>query len=118
MGGRTSRNKGAGAERELATTLTEELGFCVKRKLSQARDSGDDIQIGKYRIEVKRREKLAIMDWCRQVEACTAASEVPLVAFRQNGQPWRVVIKLEHLIPLLREDVAAMAETLLPPSDA
>tara|TARA_R110000822_G_scaffold33633_11_gene95740 strand:- start:773 stop:1183 length:411 start_codon:yes stop_codon:yes gene_type:complete len=116
LGGKTSRNKGAGAERELAATLTEELGFCVKRKLGQARDGGDDIQIGKYRIEVKRREKLAIMDWCSQVEACTTPSEVPLVAFRQNGQPWRVVIKLEHLIPLLREDIAAMAETLLPPS--
>jgi hypothetical protein len=50
--------------------LTDELGFEVKRKLGQARDGGDDIQIGKYRIEVKRREALRLDDWCQQIEAC------------------------------------------------
>lgn len=107
MGGRTSRNKGAAAERELTAYLTEALGFDIKRKLGQARDSGDDVQIGHFRIEVKRRETLAIMDWCRQVEACCGPDDVPVVAFRQNNQGWRIVLKLDHFLPYLRHQLQA-----------
>ena len=60
MGGRMSRNKGAAAERELAALLTNELGFVVKRKLGQARDSGDDVQVGRFRIESKRTETVSV----------------------------------------------------------
>ena len=42
MGGRMSRNKGAGAEREFAALVSEALGVEVKRKLGQAREGGDD----------------------------------------------------------------------------
>jgi Holliday junction resolvase len=69
MTGKTSRNKGARGEREFAEMLSNELGQVVKRKLGQARDGGDDIQVGRFRIEVKRREKLAIEAWCKQVVA-------------------------------------------------
>jgi Holliday junction resolvase len=105
MGGRMSRNKGAAAERELAQILSDELGFVVKRKLGQARDSGDDIQVGKFRIEAKRRETLALPAWCRQIEAHCQPSEVPVVAYRQNGQPWRIVMKLEDFLPLMRGEL-------------
>ena len=106
MAGRMSRNKGAGAERELSALLSKALGIDIKRKLGQARDSGDDIQIGEYRIEVKRRETLAIMQWCKQVEACCQADDVPIVAFRQNGQDWRVVMRLHDILPLLKNTIS------------
>ena len=64
MTGRMSRNKGAAGERELAKILADELGIEVQRKLGQDRDGGDDIQVGKYRLEVKRREALRLDDWC------------------------------------------------------
>ncbi|KPL28544.1 MAG: hypothetical protein AMJ72_02695 [Acidithiobacillales bacterium SM1_46] len=102
-----SRNKGARGENELAAILSDELGTVVKRKLGQARDGADDIEIGKFRIEVKRRETLAIMQWCKQIEACTPKDQVPLVVFRQNGQEWRVVLRLRDLIPMIREELAA-----------
>lgn len=105
MGGRMSRNKGAAAERELAEILSKELGFVVKRKLGQARDSGDDIQVQKFRIEAKRRETLALPAWCRQIEAHCQPGEVPIVAYRQNGQPWRIVMKLEDFLPLMRGEL-------------
>ena len=105
MGGRMSRNKGAAAERELAQILSDELGFVVKRKLGQARDSGDDIQVGKFRIEAKRRETLALPAWCRQIEEHCQPGEVPIVAYRTNGQPWRVVLKLGDFLPLLRGEL-------------
>ena len=41
--GRLQRNRGATTEREIANYLTEQLGTVVKRKLGQARDSGEDI---------------------------------------------------------------------------
>lgn len=105
MGGRMSRNKGAAAERELAEILSNELGIVVKRKLGQARDGGDDIQVQKFRIEAKRRETLALPAWTRQIDAACEPGEVPVVAYRQNGQPWRVVLKLEDFLPLMRGEL-------------
>ena len=105
MTGRMSRNKGAAAERELANILQEHLGFAVKRKLGQARDGGDDIQVQHFRIEVKRRERLEVVKWCEQVQAATGDGEVPVVAFRQNGEPWRVVLLLDDFIPMMRDQL-------------
>lgn len=104
MGSR-ERRRGAQAERELAAILADSLGVTVKRKLGQARDSGDDIQIGRLRIEVKRCERLAIPAWTRQVEAAAGAGDVPIVAYRQDGEPWRVVLRLDDVLPWLREEV-------------
>jgi hypothetical protein len=103
MNGRGARAKGSRAENELAQMLTDELGFIVKRKLGQARDGGDDIQVGKFRIEVKRREALRLDEWCQQVEACCGPTEVPIVAYRRNGQPWRAVVPMAWLIKQIRE---------------
>lgn len=116
MNGRGKRNKGAGGERELAALLSHELGFEVKRKLGQARDGGHDIEIGRFLIEVKRQERLAIEAWCKQVEAaCTTYSAidesgqlrepVPVVVFRRNGEPWRAVVPLDFLVRGIREDL-------------
>lgn len=103
MSGRRSRNKGATGERELAALLTDALGFVVQRKLGQARDGGDDIQVGQYRIEVKRREALRLDEWCKQVEDASQPDDVPVVAYRRNGQPWRVVVPLEWFMKQVRE---------------
>jgi Holliday junction resolvase len=103
VGGKASRDKGATAERELATMLSDELGFVVKRKLGQAREGGDDIQIEHYRLEVKRREKLAIDTWCKQVEDVAQPGEWPVVVYRRSGQKWRAVVPIELLIKAIRE---------------
>ena len=110
MGGRMSRNKGAAAEREFTTILSEHLGTQIKRKLGQARDSGDDAQWGKFRFEIKRRETLAIMDWCRQIEAHCQGDDVPIVACRQNGQAWRVVLRLSDFLPLMQGELTGTQE--------
>lgn len=105
MTGRMSRNKGAAGERELAKILADELGVDVKRKLGQARDGGDDIQVGKYRLEVKRREALRLDDWCQQIEVAARPGEWPVVVYRRNGQPWRAVVPLDLLIKAMREEL-------------
>lgn len=106
MNGRGRRNKGAAGERELAGILTDQLGVVVKRKLGQARDGGDDIQVGRFRIEVKRHERLQIKEWCKQIEAASLPGDVPVVAFRQNGEPWRAVVPLDFLIYAIREELS------------
>jgi Holliday junction resolvase len=109
MTGRMSRNKGAAAEREFCNLLSDHLGEVVQRKLGQARDAGVDVHVGKFRFEVKRRETLSLPAWCRQAElACMEdpANLVPVVAYRTNGQQWRVVLLLEDFLPLLAGELA------------
>ena len=102
---KSQRDKGAAAEREVAAILANVLGVQVKRKLGQARDGGDDIQVGRYRIEVKRRETLAMDQWSRQVEAAAAPGEVPVVIYRRSREPWRVSLRLDDFLPLLGGDL-------------
>jgi Holliday junction resolvase len=102
---KSQRTKGAAAEREVAKILQDALGVEVKRKLGQARDSGDDIQVGRYRLEVKRQETLRMQEWCEQVEAACGPQDVPVVVYRRSGQPWRVVLLLDDLIPMMRGDL-------------
>jgi Holliday junction resolvase len=103
MNGRGKRNKGAAGERELAGILKDHLGFEVKRNLGQARDGADDITIQKFRIEVKRQERLQVDKWSEQVESCSKSGEIPVLAYRRNGQPWRVCLRLDDFIPLMRD---------------
>jgi Holliday junction resolvase len=103
MNGRGKRNKGAAGERELAGILKDQLGFEVKRNLGQARDGADDITIQKFRIEVKRQERLQVDKWSEQVESCSKSGEIPVLAYRRNGQPWRVCLRLDDFIPMLRD---------------
>jgi hypothetical protein len=104
--GASQRRKGAIAERELAALLADALGVTVKRKLGAARDGGDDIQVGRYRIEAKNHARLAIPEWLRQAEAsCTELGDVPIVAFRRPGGRWYVVTALDDWMPLMREEV-------------
>ena len=105
MNGRGKRNKGAAGERELAALLSEHLGFVVKRNLGQARDGADDLTVAQFRIEVKRQETLRIDQWSEQVEACALPGEVPVLMYRRNGHPWRVCLRLEHFIPMMRDQL-------------
>lgn len=105
MNGRGRRNKGAAGERELAALLSEHLGFVVKRNLGQARDGADDLTVQHFRLEVKRQETLRIDQWSEQVEACAQPGEIPVLMYRRNGQPWRVCLRLEHFIPMMRDQL-------------
>ena len=105
MNGRGKRAKGAAGERELAALLSEHLGFVVKRNLGQARDGADDITIQHFRLEIKRQERLQVDKWSEQVESCAQPGEIPVLAYRRNGQPWRVCLRLEDFIPMMRDQL-------------
>jgi len=105
--GKFSRNKGATAEREIANLLEGELGTGVKRRLGQARDCGHDLEgTEPFAVEVKRCEKIEMPKWWRQVDKAAAEAGLrPAVAYRTNGEPWRVRVdlSLEEFATIIRE---------------
>lgn len=103
--GASQRRKGAVAERELASLLSLELGWNIKRKLGQARDSGDDMDVGPFRIESKRRKGIAVYPWLEQVQACSGPGQIPVVMARADGKGWIVILALEDFLPLMRGEL-------------
>lgn len=83
----SQRRKGAAGENELCRLLGDELGLDISRKLGQARDGGNDVDVGKFAVEIKRHETLALPAWWRQAVA-NAGDRIPAVAFRQSRKGW------------------------------
>jgi hypothetical protein len=91
------RKKGSEGEREFARWLKEklDLDFLPTRNLDQVRDGGADIMtVPPFIFEVKRVEKISRRDWWLQVVTASRKfpETVPVVAYRQNRQPWRFLI--------------------------
>lgn len=103
--GASQRRKGAAGERELAQILSEQLGWVVKRNIGQARDGGDDITVGKFRFEAKRRKGIAVHEWVDQVVRASGPKDVPVVVCRGDGKEWLVVMRLTDAIPLIRGEL-------------
>lgn len=99
------RDRGADFEREIANYLTMELGRAVRRKLGQARDGGDDLQVGKFRLECKRRVTILVDKWLSQVERCALDHEVPIVIARSDRGEALAVLRLSDLTPLIRGEL-------------
>ena len=103
--GALSRNKGAGAERELARLLADELGIEISRNLIQAREGGCDlIGIEGWAIEVKRAAKVTqglLRAWWGQAEAqADRVASRPALAFRCDRGEWAIAIRLWDLLQL------------------
>src|SRR5208282_3248668 len=104
---KSQRTKGAGGERELCGILSDALGQVVKRKLGQARDSGNDIDVRPFSIEVKRRKRIALLyEAIRQANAHLFSDEMAVVAVRADDKPWLMVMYLDDWIKLAREEIA------------
>lgn len=101
------RQKGATAERELATELNTQINVVrmqlglavltepvVQRNQNQSAVGGCDL-VGTfgYAIEVKRQEQLSIGTWWAQcVKSAEFLDEAPVLIFRQSKQKWRVIL--------------------------
>jgi Holliday junction resolvase len=95
-----SRVKGREAERELER-LIEARGIEVDRNLGGRHQPYGDLRIPGVAIEARRREKVAIVKWSVEHEADVPEHLVPAVAYRTNGQPWRVSIPLDDFLDLV-----------------
>lgn len=98
--GKSARNKGAAAEREFFALLNKFLPerLRIQRELGQSRDGGADGSAGNVVIEVKRQEVLRLNDWLKQARLAGSAAQgsapYAVVAYRQNGEPWRCVVEM------------------------
>lgn len=102
MSGKAARAKGANAEREVRDILRA-AGYDAQRTpYSGALEwMPGDISGTPFLIEVKRQEKLCIPAWCEKAEQ-QANGKVALVVFRRSREPWRVVLRLDQFLRLVR----------------
>jgi hypothetical protein len=99
-----SRDKGKRGEREFASVLREN-GFDARRgqQFSGGPESPDIVSrvLGWLHIEVKRVERLNIIDACVQAEG-DAKGKPWIIVHRRNHGPWLFTAKLEFFFDLLR----------------
>ena len=93
--GRSNRNRGAAAERELARWIKDELGVDVSRNLKQYQRSqeGDLTPLGPFLLEVKYHARINVRDWWKQaVVSAKACGLIPVVAYKVARKGWRFVL--------------------------
>jgi Holliday junction resolvase len=96
--GKMQRTKGSRAECQLASMLSDDLGFEIKRTLGQARDGGADILLGPYAVQVKHAAKANLKSWWQQT--CTDAAKCkrqPVLAYKINRQGWRIRMRMKEV---------------------
>ncbi len=98
MSGKKSRCKGQSGEREVAKLIFELLGIEVHRNWQeQSAHGGADLYgLGGFSVEVKRYREVnpsLIKSWWEQtVKQAISAEEIPVLFYRGDRQPWRVVM--------------------------
>ena len=106
--GRRNRQRGQEGEREICALLSAEFGFVVRRRLGQERDSGHDVTLPGFTMEVKRRRRIAgLYEWITQADGTACP---PVVLARADGREWLVVMKFRDWCRLAREEIAAAAD--------
>ena len=98
-----SRAKGAAAEREVIGILRA-AGWPQARRSSDGRaqvERGDIVRgPAGFHLEVKRRERVHIVEWSRQAEGEAHPTDRPVVMWRPSREPWRVSMLLDDWMPL------------------
>ena len=98
--GKLSRTKGQTAEREVCALLSTAFGRNINRNLGQERDSGHDITLLPYHIEVKRRARIAkLYEW---VNGAARPGRVPIVTLRSDQHEWLVIMKLSDWMDIAK----------------
>lgn len=98
MSGKRSRNKGANGEREFAR-LVAAHGFDCERTGRNGRTAEDVTHsIPGVHLEVKRDERLSVDAMVRQAERDAAEGLEPVVGYRRNRQPWRIVVNADEYL--------------------
>lgn len=101
--GRRNRQRGQEGEREVVALIREDFGIAHKgRNLGQERDGGEDIDLGAWKVQVKRRKRIAgLYEWLGNADLAT---------IRADGKGWLVVMPWPLFAKLAREEVAGVVE--------
>jgi len=92
-----AQRKGKAGEEEFCKWLYDNFEIDVARNLKQSRGKGSDIIVDDFLFEIKRREVLSLDAWWHQIIVAQKTYEkkkglIPIVAYRQNRQPWKFLI--------------------------
>jgi hypothetical protein len=120
--GKSQRNKGAGFEREIASEFSIALGLDIefKRNIGQARDGGNDLDVGPLVIECKRRASLTTIEkWIDQAQVAAdnrmlrnpGRLHLPTVIARSDGGESLVIMRLEDFLILSGDEVRYRVQT-------
>jgi Holliday junction resolvase len=116
MGGARSRRKGAGGEREFAA-LAEERGFPDSKRTAPmqaggyADEFGDVSGIPLLYVECKRYRRTPVNRFSREV-LVERPGLVSVLAWRDDGEPWRVTLDAAAFLTLHRDLLNLRAEVL------
>src|ERR1700761_9126833 len=69
-------------------------------------DSADVVGLPGHHVEVKFTDKLRIQDAMAQAVCDSGPGEMPLVAFKQTGEPWLAITPMDDYLLLVRELIA------------
>lgn len=117
--GRSSKNKGAAGERELAKVLNDLLNidairgrqFCGSAgnpDVLVQKVAGDErIDVPGVHIECKRVERLNLYEALKQSESDARDGELPVVCHRRNRDSWIISFRLDKL-----KDIAKWVQSL------
>jgi len=112
-----ARRKGANGEREAAAAWLQATGLLSHRGCQHrgGPDSPDIVTVpGQVHVEVKRRRRIAAMDYLRQAEHDAPGGAIPVTLYREDGDTrWVLAVRLDRLVDLAEELVRARAETVL-----
>jgi hypothetical protein len=92
-----SRNKGATGEREAAAAWTAATGLPAARTAQRTGKHGDaDVETpAPVHLEIKRRARIAAVQFLRQAEQDATPGRVPVVVAREDGDTeWVVMFRL------------------------
>lgn len=102
-----SRAKGKRGELEIAQFFSV-FGLDTARGIQdRGPEVPDVIGLPGVWAEVKRRERLEMLKWCRQAES-EAGGDMPVVFWRPNGEPWRVTQLLDDWAPMYLDCARAL----------
>jgi hypothetical protein len=100
-----SRTKGKVGELEVCRILRDH-GLPAQRtaplQAATATSDADVLSLPGYFLEVRRRERVSIVQWSREAEAAAPTGDAPVVLYRPSREPWRASLLLADLIPLLQ----------------
>lgn len=103
--GKMSRDKGKRGEREWSKYCREQ-GYEDVRRTSQycgqTGDASDCVGLPFIHQEVKRVERLNVLDAVKQAKRDCKDSSIPIVAHRRNGEEWLVTMTADDWFKLYK----------------
>ena len=97
---KSQRDKGHNWERAVVHMLRDR-GYEASRNLTQTRDSGGDIIVGRWLFECKRYAKIAVYAWLDQAKKSAGEQHTPVVVAKADHKEPIVIMRLDDFLNLM-----------------